>query len=199
MTVEGRGRQRAQRLVGIAILLVLVILGGMLLSNSFDDELLPEFIEKLPQNVDIGLDRVHYSQNENGIESWVLDADRAAYQRKEEELALTGVELTFFNAGNFGDVTLKAAGGILRQQQKMISLQGDVLIVTSTGEQFRSETLQFDYAGRLATTDDPISMQGPQLKVTGKGMALDLTLGTLRIRENVHALFDERQFEGEQR
>lgn len=198
MAAEGRGRHRAQRLVGISILLVVVILAGMLLSNRFDDASLPDVIEKLPENVDLGLDRVHYSQNENGIESWVLDADRAAYQRKAEELALTGVELTFFNAGRFGDVKMIAAGGILRQQQKLIDLQGDVLIVTSTGDQYRSETLRYDYATRLATTDDPISMQGRQLRLTGKGMTLDLAQGTLQVRENVHALIDERQAEGEQ-
>ena len=198
MAAEGRGRNRAQRLVGIAILLVVVILGGMLVSNRFDDELLPELIEKLPENVDLGLDRVHYSQNENGIESWVLDADRAAYQRKDEELALTGVELTFFNAGNFGDVKLKAANGILRQKQKLIELQGDVRIVTTTGERYQSETFEYDYAKRLATTDDPIRMQSPQLELTGTGMSLDLTQGTLRVFGDVHAQFTERQFEGEQ-
>ncbi len=198
MAAEGRGRHRAQRLVGISILLLLVILAGMLLSNGFDDASLPDIIEKLPENVDLGLDRVHYSQNENGIESWVLDADRAAYQRKAEELTLTGVELTFFNAGSFGDVTLTAAGGVMRQQLKLIDLQGNVLIVTSTGEQYRSETLRYDYAKRLATTDDQISMQGPQLRLTGKGMVLDLVQGTLKVRENVHALLDERQTEGEQ-
>ena len=176
----------------------MVVLGVMLFSSSFDGDLLPELVEKLPENVDLGLDRVHYSQNENGIESWVLDADRAAYQRKDEELALTGVELTFFNAGRFGDVKLNAAGGILRQKQKLIDLQGDVRILTDTGEQFQSETLQYDYAKRLATTDDPIIMWGHQLTLTGKGMDLDLGRGTLKIRENVHALFVERQTEGEQ-
>lgn len=198
MTVEGRTRHRAQRLVGVAILLVMVVLGVLLFSRSFDGDLLPELIEKLPENVDLGLDRVHYSQSENGIESWVLDADRAAYQRKEEELALTGVELTFFSTGRFGDVKLNAAGGILRQQQKLIDLQGDVRIVTATGEQFLSETLQYDYARRLATTDDLISMRSRQLNLTGKGMDLDLGRGTLKIRENVHALFNERQTAGEQ-
>lgn len=198
MTVEGRTRHRAQRLVGVAILLVMVVLGVLLFSRSFDGDLLPELIEKLPENVDLGLDRVHYSQSENGIESWVLDADRAAYQRKEEELALTGVELTFFSTGRFGDVKMNAAGGILRQQQKLIDLQGDVRIVMATGEQFRSETLQYDYARRLVTTDDPISMRGRQLILTGKGMSLDLGRGTLKVRENVHALFVGRQTVGEQ-
>jgi LPS export ABC transporter protein LptC len=198
LSAEGKGRHRAQRLIGIAILLLLAILGGMLLSDNFDDDLIPEIIEKLPENVDIGLDRVHYSQNEDGVESWVLDADRAAYQRKEEELALTGVELTFFNAGSFGDVTLTAAGGIMRQQRKLIDLQGDVRIVTTTGEQYQSETLQYDYARKLATTDSPVRMQGRQLELTGKGMTLDLAQGKLRVSGNVHALFDERQSEGDQ-
>ncbi len=197
MTVEGRTRHRAQRFVGVAILLVMIVLGWILFSSSFDGNLLPELIEKLPENVELGLDRVHYSQNENGIEIWVLDADRAAYQREDEELALTGVKLTFFNTGRFGDVTLDAVSGILRQKQKLIDLKGDVRIVTASGEQFQSETLQYDYSKRLATTDDLISMRGRQLYLTGKGMDLDLGRGTLRVRENVHALFNERQTEGE--
>jgi LPS export ABC transporter protein LptC len=169
----------------------------MLFSRSFDEQSLPALIEKLPENVDLGLDKVHYSQNENGIESWVLDAERAAYQRKEEELALTGVELTFFNAGRFGNVKLNAAGGILHQKQKKIDLKGDVRIVTTTGERYQSETLHYDYASRLATTSDPIEMQSRQLKITGQGMALDLAKGTLRVHENVHALFYDRESEGE--
>lgn len=197
MTAGGQGRHRAQRLVGIAILLLLLILGGMLWLNGIEDELLPDIVEKLPENVDLGLDRVHYSQNENGRESWVLDADRAAYQRKEEELALTGVVLTFFDAGSFGDVNLHASTGILRQQQKLIDLQGDVRILTATGEEFQTQTLRYDYARRLATTDDPIRMQASQLAVTGRGMTLDLVQGTLRVRENVHALFSARSVKGE--
>ncbi len=198
MAVEGRDRYKAQRMVGVALLLVMIILGGMLLSNHFEDALLPGIIEKLPENVDLGLDRVHYSQNEDGIESWVLDADRAAYQRKEEELALTGVELTFFNAGSFGDVQLNAANGILRQQQKQIDLQGDVRIVTTSGDRYQSETLHYDYARRLATTDDPIRMQGRQLTLTGTGMTLDLAQGKLQVFGDVHALFDERLANGGQ-
>ncbi len=104
--------------MGAAILVVLAILGGMLWLHHSSEELLPQVIEKLPENVDLGLDRVHYSQNENGRTSWVLDADRAAYQRAEDELALRGIELLFYNQGRFGDLRLKADSGILQQQQK---------------------------------------------------------------------------------
>ena len=160
--------------------------------------MLPGIIDKLPENVDLGLDRVHYSQNEDGRESWVLDADRAAYQRKEEELALTGVVLTFFNAGRFGEVKLFADGGVLQQQQKLIDLQGNVRIETTSGERYRSNVLQYDFARRLVTTDDLISMHSRQIILTGKGMTLDLGQGTLKVHENVHALLEERQSEGEQ-
>jgi LPS export ABC transporter protein LptC len=188
----------AQRLVGSAILLVLVILAGMLFMRSFDEQSLPELIEKLPENVDLGLNKIHYSQNEDGIESWVLDADRATYQRKDEELALTDVMLTFFSAGRFGDVNLNASAGILQQKLKVIDLQGSVRIVTSSGEQFQSETLRYDYAAKRVTTDDFFSMQSPQLKVTGKGMVLDLIQGSFMVHEDVHAYFEELKSEGEQ-
>ena len=177
---------------------MLLVLAGMLFLRSFDEQSLPALIEKLPENVDLGLNKIHYSQNENGVESWVLDADRATYQRKDEELALTDVALTLFNAGSFGDVNLNAATGILQQKLKLIDLQGDVRIVTSNGEQFQSETLRYDYAGKRVMTDSHFSMQSPQLKVTGSGMALDLIQGRFNVRENVHAYFYERKSEGEQ-
>ncbi len=189
MSTEGNSRKKAQRLVGMVILLLLFILGSMLLYSQLEEESLPEIIEKIPENVDLSLDRVHYSQNDNGIESWVLDADRAAYQRKESELALIGLEMTFFNAGKFGDLTLNAATGNLHQQQKTIDFQGDVQLVTTTGEQIHTETLEFDYAKKIIRSSDPVRMYGRQVDLAGTGMTIELIPGKLRLHDDVHALF----------
>ncbi len=199
MAAEGTGRRKAQTLLGVAILLVLVVLGGMLWSSRSTDDLLPQIIEKLPENVDLGLERVHYSQNENGKRSWVLDADRAEYQRKDEELALTGVELTFFNAGEFGELKLNADHGVLRQKQKLIDLQGNVRIVTATGDRFWCEILRYDFSRRLVSTDSWVRLQGRQLELTGTGMLLDLAQGKMQVLNDVHALINERSVKGEPR
>ncbi|MCF6179547.1 MAG: LPS export ABC transporter periplasmic protein LptC [Geopsychrobacter sp.] len=194
----GKGvRHRAQRPIGIAILLVIIILGGMLVKNALKDDLLPQIIENLPQNVDLDLKRVHYSQNKNGVESWVLDADRAAYQRKEDELALTAVKMRLFNAGRFEELQLEAQSGVLYRKQKRLSLHGKVRIVAQTGEKFWTETLQYDYAKRVATTADPVRMLGLQVDLTGVGMVLDLEQGTLQVLNNVHALIAERSIHGD--
>lgn len=196
MAAVGRGRRRAQTLLVVAILLVLTVLGGMLWYNRTIDELLPGIIESLPENVDLGLDSVHYSQNEDGKRSWVLDADRAAYQRKEEELSLTAVEMTFFDAGTFGELKLNADTGLLRQKLNLIDLQGNVRIETETGERFQTESLQYDFVNQLATTDKQIHMRGRQLELTGNGMILDLSQGKMRVLNNVRALLEERSFKG---
>lgn len=196
MAAVGRGRRRVQTLLVVAILLVLTVLGGMLWYNRAIDELLPGIIESLPKNVDLGLDSVHYSQNEDGKRSWVLDADRAAYQRKEEELSLTAVEMTFFDAGTFGELKLNADTGLLRQKLNLIDLQGNVRIETETGERFQTESLQYDFVNQLATTDKQIHMRGRQLELTGNGMILDLSQGKMRVLNNVHALLEERSFKG---
>ncbi len=191
MAAEGKGRRRAQTLLGAAILLVLLVLGGMLWVNHQGDDLLPQIIEKLPENVDLGLERVHYSQNENGRRSWVLDADRAAYQRKEDELSLTGVKLTFFNAGDFGELRLDADQGVLWQKQKRIRLQGNVRVRTSRNQTFETEWLRYDFSQRLLTTDALVHLQGRQLELSGTGMVLDLTRGTMQILHNVHARLEQ--------
>jgi LPS export ABC transporter protein LptC len=179
------------------ILLVLLGLGLMLWANRSADYSLPEVLEKLPANVDLGLDNVHYSQNENGVTSWVLDADRAAYQRKEDELDLTGIKLTFFSAGRFGELKLNAARGILRRQQKQLDLAGNVRILAGSGENFASETLHYDFDRKIATTKDQVRMWDDRLELTGVGLNLDLVQGKIQILRNVHALYAESAAKGE--
>ena len=169
----------------------------MLWFNRPPVDLLPAVLEKLPENVDLGLDRVHYSQNEEGRKKWVLDADRAAYQRKESELSLSGVELVFFNAGEFGDLKLSAKSGVLFQQEQLIDLEGDVRIHAENGASFATDRLHYDFKRRRARTDAPVRIRSEKLDIRGEGMTLDLERGQMKLLSKVHALLDDRGFAGE--
>lgn len=199
MSAPGKGRRRAQTLLGGVILLLVAVLGATLWLHNSSEELLPEIVENLPQDVDLGLDKVHYSQNEDGRKSWVLDAERAAYQRKDEELELTAVELTLFNAGRFGELRLKADSGLLRRQQKQILVKGHVEIRAQSGEWFRTSELEYDFARRRAVTEAEVTMHTPQIELSGTGMRLDLAQSKLRVLHAVRAQLDERAFKGESR
>lgn len=188
MATSGKIQRRAQTLLGAAILLILLFLGVTLWWNRAPEELIPAVIDKLPENIDIGLDQVHYSHNENGRRSWVLDAERAAYQRKTEELSLTKVRMTLFETANMGDLTLTADRGVLLQQQNLVRVDGSVHIAAETGETFATETLTYEAERQLAHSSDKVLYQSPQLTLSGQGFTLDLASGKLRIERDVHAV-----------
>lgn len=197
MAVRDWSRKQWKTFLGVAILVAVTSLGWFLWHNNSAEVFLPELIENLPQNVDLGLDRVHYSHNENGKKSWSLDAAKAAYQREAEELALTDVDLIFYDAGYFGKLHLTADTGFLRQKQEIIDIRGHVIIRAETGEEFQSDSLRYDFSRRIITTRDPVYMQGKQLELRGVGMRLDVTRGTMHLLEKVYALLDEYSFQGE--
>lgn len=197
MASSGKTQRRAQTLLGVTILVLIALLGLTLWLNRSPEELLPEIIDKLPQNVDIGLDRVHYSQNQDGQRSWELDADRADYQREEQELRLTGVKLTFFNAESLGDITMTADRGVLLRLRNLIKAEGNVHIVAAGGETLDTEALEYRADQRLIESNKKMRFQSPQLILSGDGFRLDLAAGKLRIKHNARALIPQTAGKGE--
>jgi len=198
LATTGKTQRRAQTLLGLVILLIVAALALTLWLKPAPEELLPAMIDKLPENVDIGLDRVHYSQNENGRRSWVLDADRADYQRTSEELNLKGVELTYFDAGRFGNLHLTADQGVLLQQKNLVRVSGNVLLRADTGETFETQTLTFLADEGFVHSPDRVRYESPQLTLTGLGFRLEIENGRLRVNRDVHAVLTGEFVKGEQ-
>lgn len=184
-----------RNLLALLILLsvaALIITLGLNLPGKDAEELL----ELLPKQVDLALEKIHYTQNEGGRRRWTLDADSATYQREAGLVSLQNVEMVFFETGRFSEVRMTATEGLFDQQQEQVDVWGEVEITTDQNEHFYTERLRYEQKSRQVISDERVRMISPQLELTGEGFQLDLQAGRMSILRDVHArlvtVHDER-------
>ncbi len=147
-----------------------------------------EVLNMLPDDIDLALEDLHYTQNEDGQQSWTLDADQAEYQRDSSLAELEAVKLLFYGTGQFGDINLRADQGQLAQDTRQIDLWGNVVLNTERGEQLFTERLHYDDPLRQLRTADSFRFFSPQLELTGTGLQVDIDQGRMLVKENVWML-----------
>lgn len=193
------GRNRIRRLLGWFILLLFLLLGVTLWPKGEESDPLTDLVEKLPPGVDLGMDNVHYSQNEAGRKSWELDAGRADYQRNAKELSLNKVRFVYYLNSASNRLIVNAGQGVLNQNRQQLRLNDGVVMLTDSGEKFQTQTLHYDLEKKQAHTDDFVQIENSQMKLTGTGMQLDMAQEHLRVFADVHAFFYPSAQEGADR
>ena len=191
-----KGRKRIQGLLGGLILLLLLALTVALWPVGKRSDSLTDLVEKLPPGVDLGMENVHYSQNESGRKSWELDAGRDDYQRDTKELALNRVRFVYYLENARGQLNVNAGQGVLNQSRQQLQLTDGVIMLAAAGEKFQTQSLHYDLEKKQAHTDDLVQIENSQMKLTGKGMQLDIKQEHLRLFADVHAIFYSSAQEG---
>lgn len=147
-----------------------------------------ELLEMLPENIDLALEELHYTQNEDGRRRWTLDADTAEYLNGVNVAKLETVKLLFYDQGEFGDVHLSADRGKLLQDSQQVDLVGNVVVTTARGDRLLTDSLHYDDQQHRVTTDDPVQMESQQGTLTGVGLQIDVNLGRMIVKRDVHVV-----------
>ncbi|MBN1957501.1 MAG: LPS export ABC transporter periplasmic protein LptC [Desulfuromonadales bacterium] len=176
-----------KRLLGVVIVLSVLVLGAVIW-NHLNQQGPEEILNLLPNDVDLALEDLHYTQNEDGQRRWTLDADRAEYLRDSSRAKLDAVSLTYYQAGAFGDVTLRAAHGEFDQTTRQLDVWGDVVVVTERKDRLLTERLHYDDIQRQLSNSVPFRFISPRLELTGTGLQLDIDQGRLLVKTDVNAL-----------
>lgn len=176
-----------RRVLAILILGSVVVL-AVVLWRHLEQQAPEDILAALPKQVDLSLEKLHYTQNEEGQRRWTLMADKAEYQRDNSQALLEKVHLVLYRAGQFGEVTLDAERGRLEQAERQIDVWDHVVIKTSRQEQLFTEKLHYDGRLQRLSTDEPVRLQSPQLKLTGTGLQVDLDQGRLLVKKDVRML-----------
>lgn len=174
-----------KRLLAVLIVITVVAL-AVVIGRHVSEQSAPDIVEALPDNVDVALTDLHYSNNENGVQRWVLDADRAEYQRQKGVVSIGNIRLKFFESGPFSQVSLVADSGSFDQKNNEIELWGNVVVTTDRNDKLTIDRLHYREATRQLDSDSPLEYRSDQLVLTGKGLDLDLERGYLLIKEDVH-------------
>lgn len=178
---------KLRRLLALLIVLAVVAL-SVTVWQKVRQQSPEELLAALPKQIDLALDQLHYTQNENGQRSWTLDADKAEYQREQSQAVLSKVRMQFYHAGEAGDIQLTAEHGLLQQKTGQVEVWGQVVVKTERGEQLFTERLQYDHQQRQLTSAEPIRMLAKQMELTGTGLQIDIESGRLEVNNDVWML-----------
>lgn len=176
-----------RRLLAILILVAVLALGIVIWRHLQQQNPL-EILKALPDQIDLSLKQLHYTQNEEGKRSWTLDADNAEYRRDDGLALLDAVRLTWYEAGEFGEVKLTADRGSLEQETQQVTVWGNVEVVTDRGDHLYTERLHYDGQQRLVTSAGLVRLISPRMELTGTGLRADVTLGQLRLEKDIRML-----------
>ena len=170
----------------LAVLILLSVIAlGLVIWRHVQQQAPKELLSGLPEDIDLALADLHYTQNENGRRSWSLNAAKAEYQRDSSQVKLAVVDLVFYQAGQFGETELRANEGQLEQNSRQIDVWGDVELTTERGDQLFTDRLHYDDQLRRLSTDSPIRYLSSQLELTGIGLQLDIDRGRLLVKDRV--------------
>lgn len=176
-----------RRMLALVILLAVMLL-GLVVWRHLQQKPVQEVLDALPPEIDLALDDLNYTETENGRKRWTLVADRAEYLRAGNLVRLAPIQLTFYEAGAFGDLSLTADHGELQEDTRQVDIWGDVVIVGEGGERLQTESLRYQDQQRLLSTAAPIHYKATRMELTGVGLLINLEKNTMLVENDVRML-----------
>lgn len=140
--------------------------------------------EKPSNPADLMLDRLRYTETKEGVKEWELEAASALYFKDKGTVVFEKVKATFFGK-NQGIYVLVGEKGKFNPQTKAIEVFDGVKLDSSDGYHMRTQSLKYEAEKRELSTPDPIEMSGPQLRVEGTGLIVELDRQRLKVLRHV--------------
>lgn len=117
--------------------------------------------------------RMHTVIEDAGQRKNAVAADTAWVHEQPQVIELRILTVDFFDPRGQPTATLTAREGTYRMQQRVMEARGDVLVVFTDGRRLTAETLRYDQAAQLVTTDRPFVFERPDGTLRGNGFRSD--------------------------
>jgi len=163
------------------ILSVSVILALGLLSS-------PEktLLKIMSDRVDLQVKNVRFTEVGASGMKWEITADTARY-RKQENLALfekVKVRLITKDGRVF---VMNGDRGRLNTQSREVEIEGNVSVISDSGDHISTDRLLYRDAGKRIETDRPVMMGNKGIRISGVGMILNLDEKKVSLLSQVRA------------
>lgn len=109
---------------------------------------------------------------QEGDKRWTLEAQNAEFLKDQDQIRITGVKVQFFG-GPDKMISVKAAEGLINTKTRILTLQGDVEMV-SGDLRITTSSATYQPAGRLLLAPEEVNLEEPRMKVQGKGLKVEL-------------------------
>ncbi len=175
----------------IVILLLIVMIGGLVLISlraNLRARKVSEAAEKVPkvstEGADMQLKKIRFVEDKQGQKTWELEAESVNQYQEQNIMVLEDIKLTFY-AKEGRVIYLTAKQGKVYQDSKNLDLTGDVVLTSSDGYQLKTHSASYCHSEKVVSTSDPVEIDGEQIRLTGKGMLVNVEAKTFRILSQV--------------
>ena len=175
----------------IVILLLIVLIGGIVLVSLWANlraRKAWETREKVPMvstgGADMQLKKIRFVEDKQGQKTWELEAESINQYQGQNIMVLENVKVTFY-AKEGRIIYLTGKQGKVYQDSKNVDLSGDVVLTSSDGYQLKTDSASYRHSEKIVSTGDPVEIDGEQIRLTGKGMLVDVEAKTFKILSQV--------------
>ena len=146
-------------------------------------------VPKLPVQVDVSLQRVHYTETRQGMKRWDLSADRAEYNKSANTTILYGVKLTVAGGAAAGELQVTADRADYQNVTRDVTLTGNVRGTSSKGVQFFAPSVSYIAARSQLKTHDRVRIVDAGLELEGVGMEFQTQIRRFKLMKDVSAQY----------
>ncbi len=152
-----------------------------------------EMLSDLPKNIDLSLQKVHYTNTKDGVLQWDLLAHKVDYYNNSGVTRFTQAEMVLFEESGSGKYALVADTADFHKKSGDVKLVGNITATNEAGLTFSTDHLDYSSSRSLVSTDDPVRLEDTSMTVVGNGMELSLDTRKLRVLHNVTAVIRARK------
>lgn len=176
----------------VAIVASLLVVGTILL--RMDHGMVPKLpVRKLPLQVDISLQKFHYTETKQGVKRWDLAAEKAEYNKKKDLTSLATVRLTVAGAAKFGDLVITADRALYHNGTRDVVLSGNVTGVSSKGLRFSASNLSYLASRSLLVSEERVRFSDGGNELEGVGMEFQTQTRRFKLKKDVSAVFRQQE------
>ena len=146
-------------------------------------------VRKLPLQVDISLQKFHYTETKQGVKRWELTAERADYNKKADISYLSGVSFVVLGNGGVGDLVVTAKRAEYHNGTRDIALIGDVVGKSDKGYGFSAPRVEYVAARSLLKTSERVRLTDIGSELEGTGMEFQTQTRRFRLMKDVSAVY----------
>lgn len=179
--------KKVRLLLAVIIVLAGVSLVATIVLKVSSDKNQPPALPGLPKNVDVSLQKIHYTETRDGVKKWDLLADKAEYDRERDMTRLTGIRMVVTGEQQAGDITLTADRADYNNKSRDVKLNGRVVARSASGMEFSSPTAEYVAATGLLRSPDRVRYTDGKMTLEGVGMEMVTGTRNLKLLRDVTA------------
>ncbi|MDP1991874.1 MAG: LPS export ABC transporter periplasmic protein LptC [Syntrophales bacterium] len=180
--------KRGRKAVLIVVVLAVVLSVAAIIMINVPKEPEKALLKIMSDRVDLQIRNIRLTEVGDSGMKWEIMADTARYQKKENLAFLEKLTVKLVTKDNRTFV-MTGDRGRLNTESRDMEIEGNVNIVSDTGDRFKTDHLRYLNAGKLIETEGSVVIENRSIRVSGVGMTIYVEEKRVALLSQVRASF----------